>query len=82
MAVVWSTRAAWARMSRASAALLSRVTLKGQVDSRPVVVVVRPELDLGRIVALELAGFRVITKPVAVADLFAKVAVDAEPRRR
>jgi len=48
----------------------------------PVVVVVRPELDLGRIVALELAGFRVITKPVAVADLFAKVAVDAEPRRR
>jgi hypothetical protein len=27
-------------------------------------VVVRPQLDLARIVALELAGFRVITKPV------------------
>lgn len=48
----------------------------------PVVVMVRPEHDLGRIVALELAGFHVITKPVAVADLLAKVAVEAEPRRR
>ena len=62
---------------RESATLFERVA-----PGVPVVVVVRPELDLGRIVALELAGFRVITKPVAVADLFAKVAVDAESRRR
>jgi DNA-binding response OmpR family regulator len=48
----------------------------------PVVVVVRPEMDLARTVALELAGFRVMTKPVAVADLIAKVATHAEPRRR
>jgi len=62
---------------RESATLFERVA-----PGVPVVVVVRPQLDLGRIVALELAGFRVITKPVAVADLFVKVAVDAEPRRR
>lgn len=48
----------------------------------PVVVVVRPEMDLARTVALELAGFRVMTKPVAIADLIAKVAMQAEPRRR
>jgi DNA-binding response OmpR family regulator len=48
----------------------------------PVVVMVRPEMELARIVALELAGFRVVTKPVAVPDLLAKVAVDAESRRR
>ena len=61
---------------RESATLFERVA-----PGVPVVVMVRPELDLNRIVALELAGFRVITKPVAVADLLAKVAVAAEPRR-
>jgi DNA-binding response OmpR family regulator len=61
---------------RESATLFERVA-----PGVPVVVMVRPEQDLGRTVALELAGFRVITKPVAVADLLAKVAVDAEPRR-
>jgi DNA-binding response OmpR family regulator len=61
---------------RESATLFERVA-----PGVPVVVMVRPELDLGRIVSLELAGFRVITKPVAVADLLAKVAVAAEPRR-
>ena len=61
---------------RESATLFERVA-----PGVPVVVRVRPELDLNRIVALELEGFRVITKPVAVADLLAKVAVAAEPRR-
>ncbi len=61
---------------RESATLFERVA-----PGVPVVVMVRAEQDLGRTVALELAGFRVITKPVAVADLLAKVAVDAEPRR-
>ena len=61
---------------RESATLFERVA-----PGVPVVVMVRSDLDLGRIVALELAGFRVITKPVAVADLLAKVAVAAEPRR-
>jgi DNA-binding response OmpR family regulator len=61
---------------RESATLFERVA-----PGVPVVVMVRPELDLGRIVALELAGFRVITKPVAVADLLAKAAVAAELRR-
>ena len=61
---------------RESATLFERVA-----PGVPVVVMVRPELDLNRIVALELEGFRVITKPVAVADLLAKVAVVAEPRR-
>jgi DNA-binding response OmpR family regulator len=62
---------------RESATLFERVA-----PGVPVVVMVRPDLDLGRIVALELAGFRVITKPVAVADLLAKVAVGAEPQGR
>lgn len=48
----------------------------------PVVVMVRPEMELSRVVALELAGFRVVTKPVTVPDLLAKVAVDVESRRR
>jgi hypothetical protein len=48
----------------------------------PVVVMVRPETDLNCIVALELAGFRVVTTPVAVSDLLAKVATDAETTRR
>jgi DNA-binding response OmpR family regulator len=61
---------------RESATLFERVA-----PGVPVVVMVRPELDLNRIVALELAGFRVITKPVAVADLLAKAAVAAELRR-
>jgi len=61
---------------RESATLFERVA-----PGVPVVVMVRPEMDLARIVALELAGFRVVTKPVAVPDLLAKVAVDVEPRR-
>lgn len=47
----------------------------------PVVVMVRPEADLSRIVALELAGFRVVTRPVTVSDLLAKVATDTETKR-
>ena len=47
----------------------------------PVVVVVRPDTDLSRVVALELAGFRVVTKPVAIGDIIAKVAPEAEPAR-
>jgi len=39
----------------------------------PVVVTVRPEAPLDTRVALELAGFRVIAKPVAVDDLLDKV---------
>lgn len=62
---------------RESATLFERVA-----PGVPVVVMVRPEVDLARTVALELAGFRVVTKPVAVADLIAKVATEAEPRRR
>lgn len=61
---------------RESATLFERVA-----PGVPVVVTVRPDMDLNRIVALELAGFRVITKPVAVADLLAKAAVAAELRR-
>ena len=61
---------------RESATLFERVA-----PGIPVAVMVRPDHDLGRIVALELAGFRVITRPVAVADLLAKVAVAAELRR-
>jgi len=58
---------------RESATLFDRVA-----PGVPVVVMVRPETDLSRVVALELAGFRVMTKPVAVPDLLAKVAVDEE----
>jgi DNA-binding response OmpR family regulator len=45
----------------------------------PVVVTVRPETGLDGRVALELAGFRVLAKPVAVEDLLDKV-VQAEAR--
>ncbi len=62
--------------ARESAKLFERVA-----PGVPVVVMIRPEIDLARKVALELAGFRVITKPVVIADLFAKMAVDAEARR-
>ena len=61
---------------RESATLFERVA-----PGVPVVVMVRADTDLGRVVALELAGFRVVTKPVAVQDLFAKVLTDAEPPR-
>jgi DNA-binding response OmpR family regulator len=40
----------------------------------PVVVMVRPEAALDTRVAFELLGFRVMTRPVAVEDLLAKVA--------
>src|SRR5512132_949170 len=44
---------------RESATLFERVA-----PDVPVVVMVRPETDLSRIVGLELAGFLVVTKPV------------------
>jgi DNA-binding response OmpR family regulator len=62
---------------RESATLFERVA-----PGVPVVVMVRPQMDLARIVALELAGFRVVTKPVVITDLLAKVPAEAEPRRR
>jgi DNA-binding response OmpR family regulator len=62
---------------RDSATLFERVA-----PGVPVVVMVRPDTDLSRLVALELAGFRVVTKPVAVLDVFAKVVTDAERERR
>jgi hypothetical protein len=43
----------------------------------PVVVTVRPEAPLDTRVSLELAGFRVLAKPVAVEDLIDKVAPEA-----
>lgn len=46
----------------------------------PVVVVVRPETSLDRRVALELAGFRVLVRPVAVEDLVEKMAAGAAAR--
>ena len=61
---------------RESATLFDRVA-----PGVPVVVMVRPQMELSRIVALELAGFRVVTKPVTVPDLLAKVAVSVENRR-
>ena len=61
---------------RDSATLFERVA-----PGVPVVVMVRPETDLSRVVAFELAGFRVVTKPVTVADLLAKVVTDAETKR-
>ncbi|PYN21582.1 MAG: hypothetical protein DMD76_21605 [Candidatus Rokuibacteriota bacterium] len=39
----------------------------------PLVVAVRPETSLDTRVALELAGFRVLTKPVTVEELVEKV---------
>lgn len=62
---------------RESATLFERVA-----PGVPVVVMVRAETDLSRIVALELAGFRVVTKPVTVPDLLAKVAAEMENRKR
>jgi DNA-binding response OmpR family regulator len=59
--------------ARESATLFARVA-----PNIPVVVMVRPEMDLSRIVLLELAGFKVVTKPVIVADLVAKLAADVE----
>ena len=61
---------------RESATLFERVA-----PEVPVAVMVRPEADLNRVVALELAGFRVVTKPVMVSDLVAKLATDAETKR-
>jgi DNA-binding response OmpR family regulator len=58
---------------RESATLFERVA-----PGVPVVVMVRAETDLSRVVALELEGFHVVTKPVAVLDVFAKVITDAE----
>jgi DNA-binding response OmpR family regulator len=62
---------------RESATLFERVA-----PGVPVVVMVRADMDLGRIVALELAGFHVVTKPVTVPDLLAKVAAEMENRKR
>jgi DNA-binding response OmpR family regulator len=62
---------------RESATLFERVA-----PGVPVVAMVRPQMDLARIVALELAGFRVVTKPVVITDLLAKVPAEAESRRR
>ena len=59
--------------ARESAILFERVA-----PSVPVVVMVPPEMDLSRIVLLELAGFKVVTKPVVVADLISKLAADVE----
>ena len=62
---------------RESATLFDRVA-----PGVPVVVMIRPQTELGRVVALELAGFHVVTKPVAVADLLAKTVTHAETKRR
>ena len=58
---------------RESARLFERVA-----PGVAVVVIVRAETDLARTVAFELAGLRVVTRPVAVRDLLAKVLADAE----
>lgn len=39
----------------------------------PVVVTVRPEVALDTRVTLELSGFRVLTKPVAIEEILSKV---------
>ena len=62
---------------RESATLFDRVA-----PGVPVAVMVRTDMDLGRIVALELAGFHVVNKPVTVPDLLAKVAAETENRKR
>ncbi len=54
---------------RENATLFERVT-----PGVPVVVLVRPEAPIDRRVALELAGFRVMTRPVDARDLIAKAA--------
>jgi DNA-binding response OmpR family regulator len=61
--------------ARESARLFERVA-----PGIPVIVMARPEMDVARIVTLELAGFRVVTKPVVVSDLFAKVAAEVAAR--
>jgi DNA-binding response OmpR family regulator len=61
--------------ARESARLFERVA-----PGVPVVVMARAEADLARIVTLELAGFRVVAKPVVVSDLFAKVAAEVGTR--
>ena len=48
----------------------------------PVAVTVRSDASLEARVTLELAGFRVLTKPVAVEDLIAKVGALAEGAAR
>jgi DNA-binding response OmpR family regulator len=48
----------------------------------PVVVIVRPEAPLDGRVAFELAGFRVLTRPVEAADLIEKTAALAQEARR
>jgi DNA-binding response OmpR family regulator len=63
--------------ARESATLFERVA-----PGVPVVVMLRADTELGRIVALELAGFRVVTKPVAVPDLLVKAAAEVENRTR
>jgi DNA-binding response OmpR family regulator len=62
---------------RESATLFERVA-----PGVPVVVMVRADMDLSRIVALELEGFCVVTKPVTVPDLLVKVAAEVENRKR
>ena len=47
----------------------------------PVVVAVTPEMPLENRVALELAGFRVLTKPVTVEELLEKAAALAGEAR-
>jgi DNA-binding response OmpR family regulator len=47
----------------------------------PVVVAVTPEMPLENRVALELAGFRVLTKPVTVEELLEKAAALAGDAR-
>jgi DNA-binding response OmpR family regulator len=61
---------------RESATLFERVA-----PGVPVIVMVRAEAELSRTVALELAGFRVVTKPVTISDLIAKVATGAGTKR-
>jgi DNA-binding response OmpR family regulator len=48
----------------------------------PVVVTVRSDAPLDARVSLELAGFRVLTKPVAVEDLLEKIGALAEGAAR
>ena len=56
------------RTPREMATLLARVAPRVSL-----VVAVRPETSLDTRVALELAGFRVLTKPVTVEELVEKV---------
>jgi DNA-binding response OmpR family regulator len=58
--------------ARESATLFDRVA-----PGVPVVVVARPDAPLETRVAFELAGFRVMTRPVAAEDLLEKLALSA-----